>query len=326
MVDNRDGFDALDGADAIEVVELSGRTYALVASWGDSAIQIIDITDPAAPTPVSSVFDSQPGFALKEAVDIRAATIFGRTYALVASWLDDAIQIIDITDPANPARVTNVVDGRGGFEYLDGAAIVEIVEISGRTYALVTGWIDDDSVEIIDITDPTNPTHVTSIIDGQDGFEALAGAERIDTISISDRTYALVTGFYNHAIQIIDITDPAAPTPAASIVDGEGGFDALIYPHDVKATTISGHPYALTTSYWEDAVHIIDIADPAAPTLVSSVFDGQDGFDGLYGPLEIEFIEISSRTYAVVMSISVVQIIDITDPAAPTPVASILEG
>ena len=326
LVDGQDGFDALDGADAIEVVDLSGRTYAVVASWGDHAIQIIDITDPASPVPVSSVFDSQPGFALKEAVDVRVATISDRTYALVASWLDDAVQIIDITDPANPARVANVVDGRDGFEYLDGAQLVETVEVDGRTYALVSSWIDDDAVEIIDVTDPANPAPVTSIVDGQDGFEALAGATRIDTAVISGHTYALVTGFYDHAVQIINITDPANPAPTSSIVNGQGGFDSLAYPYDVKATTISGHPYALATSYWNDAVHIIDIADPAAPALVSSVFDGQGGFDALYGPLEIEVVEISGRTYAVVMSISVVQIIDITDPAAPIPVTSILEG
>ena len=326
LVDGQDGFDALDGADAIEVVELSGRTYAIVASWGDHAIQIIDITDPAAPVPVSSVFDSQPGFALKEAVDVRVATISDRTYALVASWRDDAVQIIDITDPAVPARVANVVDGRGGFEYLDGAQLVEMVEVEGRTYALVASWIDDDAIEIVDVTDPATPVHVYSLVDEQDGFDALAGANRIDTVNISGHTYALVTGFYDHAVQIINITDPAAPTPVSSIVNGQGGFDAFVYPYDVKATTISGHPYALATSYWNDAVHIIDIADPAAPTLVSSVFDGQGGFDALYGPLEIEVVEISGRIYAVVMSISVVQIIDITDPAAPIPVVSILEG
>ena len=50
-MDGRNGFDALDNSDAVEVVEISGRTYALVASWGDSAIQVADITDPANPSP-----------------------------------------------------------------------------------------------------------------------------------------------------------------------------------------------------------------------------------------------------------------------------------
>ena len=44
----------------------------------------------------------------------------GSTYALVASYLDNAVQVIDVTDPTNPVPVASLRDGEGGFEALEG--------------------------------------------------------------------------------------------------------------------------------------------------------------------------------------------------------------
>ena len=46
---------ALSSATGIELVEINTRTYALVASNNDHAMQIIDITHPQLPFPVSTV-------------------------------------------------------------------------------------------------------------------------------------------------------------------------------------------------------------------------------------------------------------------------------
>ena len=75
----------------------------MVSGWTDSAVQIIDISHPTSPTATASVFDSRGNFdALYRASDIEVATISGKPYALVASWADDAIQVIDITNPSSP--------------------------------------------------------------------------------------------------------------------------------------------------------------------------------------------------------------------------------
>ncbi|MYB47123.1 MAG: hypothetical protein F4X71_05250, partial [Cenarchaeum sp. SB0662_bin_33] len=42
----------------------------------------------------------------------------GSTYALVASYLDNAVQLIDVTDPAKPVPVASIRDGVGGFDGL----------------------------------------------------------------------------------------------------------------------------------------------------------------------------------------------------------------
>ncbi len=330
VFDGRGGFDALSGANDIEVVALSGRTYALVSGWTDSAVQIIDISSPTSPTPTSSVFDGRGGFdALYRASDIEVATISSRSYALVASWADDAIQVIDITNPSSPAAVTSIFDGQNGFEALNGANDMEILVTSGSIYALVAS-LDDDAVQIIDITDPANPVPAAAIFDGQNGFDALDGAGDVEIAHISDRTYAMISSIGDDAVQIIDITDPTSPLPVAAIFDEpEGGsFDSLDGANDVEIVEISGSIYALVASRGDDAVQIIDVTVPAAPIPDTRIIDNQDSFDALDGASDIEVTTISGSTYALVASRGddAVQIIDITDPSNPVPESAIYDG
>ena len=59
---------------------------------------------------------------------------------MISSIGDDAVQIIDITDPTSPLPVAAAIFDEpegGSFDSLDGANDVEIVQISGSTYALV---------------------------------------------------------------------------------------------------------------------------------------------------------------------------------------------
>ena len=125
---------------------------------------------------------------------------------------------------------------------------------------------------------------------------------------------------------MINITDPANPSPVASVFDDQDGFDALGAAYDVKAATIDGRTYALVTSYYDDAVQVIrHNRSGQRRSPVSSAAYGEEGFAGLHGALDVEVITISDRIYAVVIGISVMQVIDITDPASPSPVVSVME-
>ena len=220
VFDDQDGFDALDGVRSIGLVETSDTIYALGAAWNEDAIQIIDITDPANPLPVASVFDDQDGFdALASADRINVVTISESVYALTTSNTDDAVQIIDVTDPANPLPVASVFDDQDNF-VLDGLAGIAVFGAVGNTYAIVA-VSGDNAVQIIDITDPANPLPVIVLLDGQGGFEALGGAYGVTLATIGESTYALVAASDDHAVQIIDITDPNVPLPVANIFDAE---------------------------------------------------------------------------------------------------------
>ena len=90
--------------------------------------------------------------------DVEVATINGHTYAFVAAVDDDALAIIDISNPSSPVYAGEVEDdsNKGGCTAvqvcLDGAKGVVITEIGGNTYAVVTSHYDD-GIEIIRIMD-----------------------------------------------------------------------------------------------------------------------------------------------------------------------------
>ena len=82
---------------------------------------------------------------LEGATSIATATIGSSTYALVASYFDNGVQIIDITDPYNPNATSSITDGSGNFTTLQGPRSITTATIDSSTYALVASETDDGS-------------------------------------------------------------------------------------------------------------------------------------------------------------------------------------
>ena len=297
-------FAVLHGAKGITTTEISGGTYALVTSWHASGVQIINITDPAVPVSVAVLTTGINGFG---EMPTQTCEALRGCHMLAAE-----------------------TNGSGGtsrcschlFRVGDGIATVEI---SGRTYALVTTW-SDDGVQIIDITDPASPVPMVWRTDDFDGFTHLEEPWNIAIAEISGRTYALVTSLWDRGVQIIDITDPLAPTPVIGLAAGINGLTDLGLVVYVATAEISGRTYALVTAPANDHMQIIDITDPASPVPVAVLTTDTGGFTHIPTFSDIALIEISGRTYALVTTGGSspeggVQIIDITDPASPVPVA-----
>ena len=332
-----DTFDALTSASGIDMAVIDDRSYAVVVGTAGS-IQIIDISDPHHPLPASSVFDDTGGFdTLGGAVDVKIVSTDNGVYAAVTSYNEpDGIQIVNITDPFNPGPVSSVRDGSGGFDTLGNPYGVDIATINGRIYAVVgSGW-PDHGVQIIDMTDPLNPGPVSSVRDGSGGFEALGGANDVDILMIHDQTFAVVASEHD-GVQIMDITNPFNPTPVASIVDNTGGFNDMYGSIDVETVMMQDRAYVVVAVGDDDenrpdisdnSVHIIDITEPGTPILTASIHDGTRGFEALNRPFSIGIMTTEDATYAVVAAQrdNAVQIINITDPFNPVPVSSAFDG
>jgi hypothetical protein len=365
VTDGVDGFDELDNASDIATVAIGAGTYALVASFTDDGIQIIDITNPARPAAVASATDGVGEFdeldgagavatarigaktdparpvAAASATDgvdgfdvlagargIDTAKIGARTYALVASFTDDGIQIIDITNPARPAAVASATDGVGEFDELDGAGAVATARIGAKTYALVASFTDD-GIQIIDITDPTRPAAVASVTDGEDGFDGLDGVHDITVVTAGLSTYVLVASHWDDGIQVINVTDPASPVTVASATDGEGGFDELDGAHGIATITIDSSTYALVASLHDDGVQMINVTDPSDPSAVASATEGAGGFDRLDGAADITAVTVNSAAYAIVASSTGdgIQVISLAhDGEAPALVSAVVRS
>ncbi len=271
-------FPTLNGAHDVATFEINSVPYAIITATADSGVQIINISDPTAPTHVSSATDgtndanSNAFNELDGARNIALVTISSSTYAIVTATNDDGVQIIDISNPASPLAVSSIDDDSMDtnsvvFSELNGAEDITTVTIGSSIYALVAS-ISDGGIQIINITNPAIPLATSSIDDGSsDGaggtFNELAGAHGITTVTIGSATYALVAAQTDNGIQIINISDPSTPLAAFSVNDGTDSFDTLQGASSIDTFQIGSATYALVTASLDGGIQIISLSEPA---------------------------------------------------------------
>ena len=176
-----------------------------MAGRNDNGVQIIDITDPYNPAPASAITNYVGGYTqLHGAYDITTITLDSTTFAIVAGRYNQGIQIIDITDPYNPAPVSAIRDSAGGYTELYNVASITTITLGTSTFVLAAAVLDD-GVQIINITDPYNPTPVSAFTDNVGGYDTLSAATYIVTTTVDESIYAFVTAPDDNGIQIIKL-------------------------------------------------------------------------------------------------------------------------
>ena len=266
----RDGGDlALSNVRSIAIFESGGHTYAAVAAPGEAAVQILNITDPSNITAAGNIRDGG-SMVLGGAYDIAIFESGGHTYAAVAAFFDNGVQILNITNPSNITAAGSITDPNPNDDgrLFHSAESIATFKLGSHIYAAVTASITD-SVEILNITNPSDITTVGRIKDFDPAeSRTLNGAQSIATFKLDNHTYAAVTAPFEDGVQILNITNPSDITTAGSIRDS-----GLVGAHDITTFKSGGHTYAAVTAYDIDNVQILDITDPSHITAVSSIRD-----------------------------------------------------
>ena len=113
VLENGANYD-LNSPRHIAIIDADGSTFAVITSRNTGTVTILNMDNPEMPVQIHAIKDGI-GLALSSATGIELVEINTRTYALVASSLDNAIQIIDITHPQLPFPVSTVQ--KSGTEY-----------------------------------------------------------------------------------------------------------------------------------------------------------------------------------------------------------------
>ena len=258
----------LSGAFGIATFTSGSRTYAAVtALWDDDGVQILDVTDPYDIAAAGSIGDTRT-LELSGASDVATFTSGGRTYAAVAAYWDDGVQILDITNPSSVTAAGSIGD-TAALE-LDGAHDIATFTSGGRAYAAVAAYWDD-GVQILDVTDPSAITAAGSITD--DAALELDGAEGITVFESGGRTYAAVASVVDDGVQMLDITDPSDITAVGSITD-DAALE-LLGASGIATFTSGGDTYAAVTAHFDSGVQILRLTGGGAILTVSSQFVGE---------------------------------------------------
>ena len=194
----------------------------------------------------------------------------------------------------------------------DGGTHLALTRVGGRDYAFASSMAEGGTVRVIDVTDPAKPKVVSKIpcfanqahlqishdnktlIIGEDvphGGDACGAAGHL--------------GFYT-----VDISNPKRPRPLAAADVPRGAHTTTAHPTKPFVYVSYGDVPASSSAEFE----IWSIKDPAAPkrVAVASVF-------GYHGPHDIEFTRNGKR--AVASSMSLIQVLDTTNPAKPVELA-----
>ena len=223
-------------------------------------------------------------------------------YAYVVSRDNPGLQIIDISDPANPVGVGQLADD--GNLSLDGLRNVVVQGDYAYTISVSEGF------QIIDVSDPTNPVGAGRLVD--DGTLLLNGSWDLDV----QGNYAYVTSLSENGIQIIDISDPTNPRGVGQLAD-----TASLMLGGAFSIVVQGN-YAYVTAYAEDGFQVIDVSDPTNPVGLGKLVESASVL--LQDPYYV-FVE---GNYAYVPSLTEdgIQIIDITDPNDPVGVGQLADS
>jgi hypothetical protein len=237
----------------------------------------------------------------------------------------------------SPTNATS--DGLNSFTELQGAHSVDTFTISSSTYAIVAAK-NDNGVQIIDLSGlgvPSQGVPFSGILardvetDGSNSFDELQGARNVATYTITSATaselsltstnYAIVAGFADDGLQVIDIGVPTAIVAKDSETDNANGFDELVGAYGIATFTISSNSTyrgAIVTANTAGSVTSVDITNPKAIFEKDVETDGNNSFAELEGARGVATFDIGGTTYAIVVSQTDdgVQMIDISNPAA----------
>ena len=295
-------------------VYVSGN-YAYVASYQDDALSIIDISNPTNPVEVGYIQDDSQGGTAYALNNTMGVSVVGN-YAYVASYIDGALSVIDISNPTNPVEVGYIQD-----DYYGGTAHAlsgsEDVYVSGN-YAYVSSSAAD-GFSIIDISNPTNPVEVGYVQDTESGGTA-QGLDGANSVYVYGN-YSYVTSSQDDALSIIDISNPTNPVEVGYIQDDSQGGTAevLDYPDEVY---VSGN-YAYVASYQDDALSVIDISNPTNPVEVGYIQDTESGGTAEALDCARNFFVSGDYVYVSAYADDALSIIDISNPTNPVEVGYI---
>ena len=312
-------YNELDGASGVKTfTRMEGeekKMYAIIASEGDDGFQIIDVTDPGSPLAAGSGTDGNSYDELLGASGVDTFEIGTKTYAIVASVVDDGFQIINMTDPGSPSPAGSGTDKDDSdpeddspYQELDGASGVKTFTRlndmgTNNTYAIIASKADG-GFQIIDVTDPKNPSPAGSGTDKDDSdpeddspYTELQGASGVDTFNITigmeTKTYAIIASVRDDGFQIINMTDPGSPSIAGSGTDKHSSNDSPYQELDgasgVDTFEIGPYTYAIIASKDDNGVQMIRIT--GSDVIRPSLHDPTPDLDLASGTLTFDFSE-----------------------------------
>ena len=137
---------SLESATDVDVYSTGGRYYAVVTSELGK-VQIMDVTNPNRMIP-KGLIENDDTIKLGGARAVSTFSVGNDYYAAIAAETDNAVQILNITNPNRIIPVDNISDD--DTLVLAGLRHIEIYTIGAKNYAIVPAETDD-GIQILEL-------------------------------------------------------------------------------------------------------------------------------------------------------------------------------
>ena len=185
-------------------VALSGTTAAVANRL--SGLELVDVSDPAAPATRASYFAE--GYAIDVAADDSHAYVIdtpgGLSIVDLAAPGDELEAVGTLSSAEQPAAVAVTTARRGGTEM-----------------ALVVLMSAESTLELVDVSNPATPAPIATYRDpnrpraGADDVPSALTTGLVQVVPADSRAY-MADSHPPFGVQVVDLSDPAAPTPLTS--------------------------------------------------------------------------------------------------------------
>jgi len=326
--------------------------YAYIGTHKGTGLGIVDISDPSAPTLVTT-YAATSGTPFK---DVKVHDGIG----YFAGEAGGGLHIVDLADPSTPTLLAHVGSADGGHASVHNVFVADgfAYEADSRTETIV----------VLDVSDPANPFFVRNIVTPDTVFihDVTVIGTRLYASGFGGSTYiydiadvgslaptllgSVPTGAQSHSswvssdgsllisaqeisdgdVKIFDIANPAAPVLLSSVDRTSLGIDAFT-PHNPFLFDDT----LLFVSWYEAGVIALDLADPSDPKLLGSYdtypggANGEDGNWGVYPLLGLDRVLLSDMDAGLVI-VDATALVAAPVPALPGPgllaVAALLAG
>ena len=271
------------------------------------------LLDSAAPPLVAagSATDGMGNFsALGGAADADIIVANGSRYAVVAAATEDsgggvqgAVQLIRVHENGTLEAEHEARDNAGGFGRLSYAYGIDAFHMGGAAYAIAAAH-GDSAVQLIRIHGNNDTLSPVALLDdtgmtGATGLQ-LAGATRARVFEMGGSMHALVAGYSDNGVQVVNITGGGGLVPAGSLDDTGGDFE-LEGAFDAAVFDLGGSMHALVTGHADNGVQLVRIRGDGNLSAVASLPDNGDTL-ALGGPRGVAVFDLGGAKHALVAS------------------------
>ena len=209
---------ALDGPFDSAVFDLGGEKHALVTGHADDGVELVRINGDGSLEAVSRLRDNGT-LALDGPRGVAAFDLGGTMHALVASTVDDGVQLVRIGADGTLSAAGSASDGDPGFAELDGASGVSaFAGDDGAVHALVASR-DDDGVQLVRIGADGALLPAGWAPDGERGF-GLEDAGGTAAFSMNGHRHALVSLIEGDGVQLVRMSAASVDNVTSAAANG----------------------------------------------------------------------------------------------------------